>query len=279
MKRTINCNGRIISLDSPKIMGIMNITPDSYYKDSRIYSGDEGFLKKAEKMLEEGADILDLGGYSTRPGASEVSESEEWARLEIPLQTIRKNFPMAILSIDTFRAEIAERAIQEGADMINDISGGDLDLAMHKVIEKYNIPYILMHMRGDPGTMQSLVAYEDIFAEVSTHILQKANGLKNKGIHDIIIDPGFGFAKTLDQNYQLVNQIDQFSHWGFPLLMGISRKSMLYKLLDVSPEDVLPETSALHLWGMMSKVGILRVHDVKRADNIRQIYLKTRSIG
>ena len=274
MKNTININGKLLSLDKPKIMGIINSTPDSFYKDSRFNLGEKSFLLKAEKMLADGCHIFDVGGYSTRPNATEVTENEEIDRIRKPIRLLKRHFPDIPISIDTFRAEVAKAAIEEGAGMINDVSGGSLDGKMFEYVISKNIPYILMHMRGNPQTMQNHTVYKDLSFEVVQEIVSKANYLRSKGVHDVIVDPGFGFAKNINQNYELLKNIRFFQNPFYPVLMGISRKSMIYKLLNSNPEDVLPETTALHLFGILNKVQIVRVHDVLNANRILNIYEK-----
>ncbi len=274
MKNTININGKLLSLDKPKIMGIINSTPDSFYKDSRFNLGEKSFLLKAEKMLEDGCDIFDVGGYSTRPDAQEISTKEEIDRIKKPIKLLSKHFGNTPISIDTFRVDVAKVALSEGAGMINDVSGGNLDVKMFDYVISTKTPYVLMHMRGTPQTMQEKTIYKNLISDIFLELSQKANYLKSKGNHDIIIDPGFGFAKNLDQNYELLRHIDLIENPYYPILMGISRKSMIYKLISSKPEEVLPETSALHLFGVLKKVGILRVHDVKYAARIRQIASK-----
>jgi dihydropteroate synthase len=268
MKNTININGKLLSFDEPKIMGIINITPDSFYKDSRFNLGEESFLPKAEKMISDGCDIFDVGGYSTRPNATEITINEEIERIRKPVELLKKNFPDMPISIDTFRVEVAKAALDEGANIINDVSGGNLDEKMFDFVISKNIPYILMHMRGNPNTMQNLNNYENLLKDIFIEIISKANKLKAQGVKDVIIDLGFGFSKDINQNYELLKNISLFETDYYPTLMGVSRKSMLYKLLETTPEDVLPETSALHLFGLLQNVGILRVHDVKAAKRI-----------
>jgi dihydropteroate synthase len=271
MKNTININGKLLSFDEPKIMGIINITPDSFYKDSRFNLGEESFLPKAEKMIAEGCDIFDIGGYSTRPNAIEISISEEIYRISKPIESLKKNFPDLPISIDTFRVEVAKAALDSGANIINDVSGGNLDEQMFDYVISKNIPYILMHMRGEPKTMQKLNNYSDLLPDVFSELFSKANYLKAKGVNDVIIDLGFGFSKDINQNYTLLKNISLFENEYFPTLMGVSRKSMLFKLFETLPEDVLPETSALHLFGLLKNINILRVHDIKAAKRILKL--------
>jgi dihydropteroate synthase len=271
MKKTLNISGKIIGFDEPKIMGVINITPDSFYKDSRFNLGDEGFLKKAEKMMEEGATFLDIGGYSSRPGATNVSEEDEFERVVFAVSRLRKTFSNLHISVDTFRSTVAKAAVDNGADIINDISGGSLDPKMFDFILENDIPYILMHMRGNPQNMSQMNDYEDLAYEVQMELLRKVNDLRNKGFTNLVVDPGFGFAKNIDQNYELLNTFDS-SVFEVLLLAGISRKSMIYKLFDLEPGEILAETSALHLQLLLKNIDILRVHDVAEAVRIVQIF-------
>lgn len=249
-------------LDTPKVMGILNVTPDSFF-DGGKYQSDKQILDQAGQMLREGADMIDVGGYSTRPGAEQISEEIETERSVNAIRLIKKEFPEAIISIDTFRSEIARRAIAEGAAMINDISGGELDSKMFDTVANLNVPYVLMHMRGNPQTMTQLTSYENIVKEVLKYFHEKISVLTSLGVKDIIIDPGFGFAKTREQNFQLLNKLDQFGVLGLPLLAGLSRKSMVWKTLDVKPEDALNGTIVLNTIALTKGASILRVHDVK----------------
>jgi dihydropteroate synthase len=263
--RYINAGGRLLDLEIPKVMGIINITPDSFYKGSR-YSTDEEILVTATRMLEDGADILDIGGYSSRPGAKEISVEEESNRVLKAVKLIKKNFSEAIISVDTFRADIAREAVVGcGASIINDISGGDSDDRMFSVVEKLNVPYILMHMKGDPRTMQNKPVYEDIVADILKWFGDRIFKLKSAGLKDIIIDPGFGFGKTIDHNFELLRRLGDFSIAGLPVLVGISRKSMIWKTLDISVDEALNGTTALNAIAIFNGADILRVHDVKEA--------------
>nr|WP_067056060.1 dihydropteroate synthase [Mucilaginibacter sp. L294] len=270
-KVTINAGGKLIDLSRPKVMGIINITPDSFYADSRKTSAEDVRLQ-AEKMLTEGAIFLDLGAYSSRPGAADISEQEETDRLLPAVEAIVANYPEAILSIDTFRAGVAEAAIKAGAHIINDISGGELDENMFATVARLQVPYILMHMKGNPQTMQQLAHYEDVFAEVFDYFVQKIYRLKQLGVHDIILDPGFGFAKQREHSYALMNQMNEFERLQLPLLAGISRKKMIYSLLGVTAEQVLNGTTALNTIALMKGASILRVHDVREAVEAVKIY-------
>jgi dihydropteroate synthase len=263
-KVTINARGRLIDLSSTKVMGIINITPDSFYSGSRKQNIDAA-LAQAEEMLNEGAAFLDLGAYSSRPGAEDISVDEEIGRLLPVLEAIVSCFPDAILSIDTFRSKVAEAAIKSGAHIINDISGGQLDADMFATIARLQVPYILMHMKGNPKTMQQKAHYEDVFAEVFDYFVDKCYQLKQLGVHDVIIDPGFGFAKVPEQSYELMRRLQDFNVLQLPLLAGISRKKMIYGQLGITPEDALNGTTALNTIALTKGANILRVHDVKEA--------------
>ena len=245
-------------------MGIINLTPDSFYAGSRKQGVDSALLQ-AEKMLDEGADFLDLGAYSSRPGAEDISIQEETDRLLPVVEAIVSRFPDAVLSIDTFRASVAEAAIKRGAHIINDISGGQLDEDMFATVARLQVPYILMHMRGNPQTMQQLTDYDDIFGEVYDYFADRYYQLKQLGVHDVIIDPGFGFAKTPDQGYALIRRLPDFAMLGLPVLVGISRKSIVYKVTGGKSADALNGTTALNTIALAKGANILRVHDVKEA--------------
>lgn len=253
-----------MDLSSPKIMGILNITPDSFYAESRKNTL-QSILESAERMLSNGADFLDLGGYSSRPNAEHISSSDEIGRVVPAIEAIKKEFPVAIISIDTFRSEVASASVEAGADLINDISAGHQDPAIFKVAARHKLPFIGMHMQGSPQTMQSLTDYEDILKEVAQYfglVIEKA---KKYGIRDLIIDPGFGFAKTIEQNYYLLDKLSYFKQLDCPILVGVSRKSMIYRLLDIGPEEALNGTTALNMLALIRGADILRVHDVKEA--------------
>jgi dihydropteroate synthase len=263
--RYINTGGKLLDLEIPRVMGIINITPDSFYSGSR-YSTTEEILNVAGKMLEDGADILDVGGYSSRPGAEDISTEEERDRVLKAIKLITRNFPEAIVSIDTFRSEIAREAVVGcGAQIINDISGGDADANMFSVVEDLNVPYIIMHMIGDPRTMQHKIVYDDVVADILKWFGERIFRLQSAGLKDILIDPGFGFGKTIDNNFELLNRLGDFSVAGLPVVVGISRKSMIWKTLEVSPVDALNGTTALNAIALMNGADILRVHDVKEA--------------
>ena len=268
---TINCNGRLIDLSEPKIMGILNTTPDSFY-DGGSNQSINLILEKVEKHLSEGADILDIGGYSTKPGAETISEQEEIDRTAPIIETIIKNHPELIISIDTFRGNVAHEAVKAGASIINDVSGWELDENMFAAITDLKVPYILMHMKGTPQTMQKNAEYKDVTLEVNEYFAKKIAQLKAAKINDIILDPGFGFAKTLEQNYELFSKMEALGFGDFPLLVGVSRKSMIYKLFDTTPQEALNGTSVLNMVALQKGAKILRVHDVKAAKETLQIY-------
>lgn len=254
-------------------MGILNLTSDSFFDGGRFTSIDRA-LKQAEVLLTEGADILDLGAYSTRPGAEEISEDEELSRLLPFIKTLVSEFPQAIISIDTFRAEVARQTIENGAHIINDVSGGTLDPYMFETIAKLDVPYILMHMRGDPKTMQQQTEYDNIVQEISLFLGRRIAQLRALGIKDIILDPGFGFAKTLDQNYELLDRLEELHLFGLPILGALSRKSMIYKELDTTPAAALNGTTVLNTILLMKGVQLLRVHDVAAAKEAVQLTQK-----
>ena len=264
MKRTLNCKGKLIDLNEPKVMGILNITPDSFYDKSR-FSSKYDLLKRTEIMLSEGATFIDVGAYSSRPGAKFVSEEEERKRLIPSLEIILKEFPDILLSVDTFRSNIARETINLGASIINDISGGDMDPEMFDVVVNKQVPYILMHMRGNPQTMSNLNNYDHLLVDIISELQVKVNYLQKRGLNDIIIDPGLGFAKDLLQNYEIVKKLNSFKCISHPLLIGASRKSMIYKLLECEPQSALIGTTVVHTACLLNGASILRVHDVKEA--------------
>ena len=246
-------------------MGILNVTPDSFYDGGRYFRDEASVLRQVEKMLEEGATFIDIGGYSSRPGAEPVSEEEERRRVVRMVATVKNRFPEALVSVDTFRASVARESIQAGASLINDITGGEGDEAMFTTIAELNVPYVLMHMRGTPQTMQTLTQYEDLVVDLIDYFQRKMYMLRSLSVKDIILDPGFGFAKTIDQNYTLLSQLDAFRTLGLPILVGLSRKSTIYRRLGVSPEEALNGTTVLNTVALMRGAAILRVHDVKEA--------------
>ncbi|MCV6628259.1 MAG: dihydropteroate synthase [Flavobacteriaceae bacterium] len=261
---TIHCKGNLISLKRPKIMGILNITPDSFY-DGGKYKSDKDFLAQTEKMLQEGATFIDLGAYSSRPGAQNISESEESQRLLPIVSLILKHFPDALLSIDTFRSNIARNAVEAGAAMINDISAASLDPQMLDTIAQLQVPYIMMHMQGTPQNMQQNPTYQDVLIDINHYFSEKVRQARQKHIHDIIIDPGFGFGKTIDHNFELLHKMELLHFHEAPILVGISRKSMIYKTLNSTPTEAGNGTTALHSFVLQKGANILRVHDVKEA--------------
>lgn len=262
--KSINCKGKLIDLSTPKVMGIINLTPDSFFDGGEL-SSEKKILSKAEKMLREGADFLDLGGYSSRPGANFVSENEELNRVLPIVALLVKEFPDILLSIDTFRSRIAKKCIQAGAALINDISAGSLDSEMCATIADLQVPFIMMHMRGSPETMMQNTVYENITKEMLLYFSKKIAKARSYGINDIILDPGFGFSKTQDQNFELLNNLASFNTTELPFLVGISRKSMIHKLLDITAKEALNGTSILHTIALQKGASILRVHDVKEA--------------
>ncbi len=263
--RYINTGGKLLDLEIPKVMGILNITPDSFYKSSR-YNTEAEILKAASAMLEEGADILDVGGYSSRPGAKDISPAEESRRILKAIKQIIREFPKAIVSVDTFRADIAREAVVEcGALMINDISGGEADDKMFPTVKKLNVPYIIMHMRGNPSNMQDNLVYNDVVADIIKWFGARIFKLQSQGLKDLIIDPGFGFSKAIDQNFELLRRLGDFSVTGLPVLVGISRKSMIWKTLHITADESLNGTTALNTIALLNGADILRVHDVSEA--------------
>ena len=260
---TLNIDGELLSLSEPQVMGILNVTPDSFYADSR--KGTEAEVAdRATQILEEGGSMIDIGAYSSRPGADEVSPEEEMKRLALGLKTIRRIAPLAIVSVDTFRSDIARMCVEEyGVQIINDISGGEMDQKMFQTVAELNVPYILTHMKGTPQTMQENATYDHLMAEMLQYFGGKVQELHGMGVKDIILDPGFGFAKTLDQNYELMNHLQDLKVLGLPLLVGVSRKSMIYRLLDSTAEESLNGTTVLNTLSLMKGANILRVHDVK----------------
>lgn len=274
---TIKLRGKSITISEPWVMGILNVTPDSFYGNSRC-NCEEGIVKRIHQIIDEGARIIDIGGYSSRSGATEVTPEEEYRRLEQGLSLIRREAPDAIVSVDTFRADIARRCVNEwGADIINDISGGNLDSAMFRTVGELGTPYILMHMRGTPKNMATLTHYDCVTCDVVKELSMKITELEQCGASNIIVDPGFGFSKTIQQNYELMNNLDKFHNLEKPLLVGISRKSMIYKPLNGTPESSLNGTTVLNTIALMQGAHILRVHDVKEAVEAVKITQYTRT--
>ncbi|MGD1840218.1 MAG: dihydropteroate synthase [Thermonemataceae bacterium] len=271
MKSTLNVNGKILKLTSPQIVGILNVTPDSFF-DGGQYEQMEAIIARAAAMLEAGADWLDVGGYSSRPNATPITVEEELHRVIPTIKAIQSTFPTSKISVDTFRAEVANKAVQAGAHMINDISGGTLDDKMFETVAALQVPYILMHMRGNPQTMQSQTTYENILVDILSYFRKKILKLEGLGVKDIIIDVGLGFAKTLTQNYFLLNHLEYFKRLNKPLLVGASRKSMIYKLLGITPSLALNGTTAVNTLALCKGANLLRVHDVKEAKEVVTIF-------
>jgi len=268
---TLNCRGTLVDLTTPKVMAIVNATPDSFFEQSRVKSIDQ-FKKKIDQMITEGADIIDIGAYSSRPNAEHISEEQELNRLLPLIDFIRTYFPDVLVSVDTYRAEVAKEVLERGVHMINDISGGQLDEQLLRVVARYRVPYILMHMRGTPQTMMKNTTYDHLSSDLIHYFTTNISKAKQAGIIDIIIDPGFGFSKTLEQNYQLLNQVEQLNALDTPMLIGVSRKSMIYKALDITPNEALNGTTALHMIALSKGAQLLRVHDVKPAVECIKLY-------
>ena len=268
---TLNCRGTLVDLTTPKVMAIVNATPDSFFEQSRVKSIDQ-FKKKIDQMITEGADIIDIGAYSSRPNAEHISEEQELNRLLPLIDFIRTYFPDVLVSVDTYRAEVAKEVLERGVHMINDISGGQLDEQLLRVVARYRVPYILMHMRGTPQTMMKNTTYDHLSSDLIHYFTTNISKAKQAGIIDIIIDPGFGFSKTIEQNYQLLNQVEQLNALDTPMLIGVSRKSMIYKALDITPNEALNGTTALHMIALSKGAQLLRVHDVKPAVECIKLY-------
>jgi len=267
---TINCKGTLIDLSTPKVMGILNITPDSFF-DGGKYKNDTDILNQTEKMLSEGATFIDIGAYSSRPGAQHISEDEELRRIIPIVELLVQKFPDIIISIDTFRSTIAEETVQAGAAIINDISGGNMDKKMFETVAQLQVPYILMHMQGTPQNMQQNPTYTNIVTELISFFAEKIFQLRQLRLNDIIIDVGFGFGKTMAHNYELLQKLSLFKNLDVPVLTGVSRKSMLYKLLEISPQEALNATTVANTIALLNGIQILRVHDVKEAMEAIQI--------
>lgn len=273
MTHTLNLRGKLLELREPQIMGILNVTPDSFYSDSR--TPDEAHITdRVRQMMDEGADMIDIGGYSSRSGADDVTPEEEMDRLRRGLRIVRELYPEVPVSVDTFRADVARMCIEEeGADIINDISGGMMDRQMFRTVARLGVPYILMHMQGTPDTMQVAPHYDNLRREVMLYFAERIDRLCQMGAKDIIVDPGFGFGKTLEHNYELMNHLEDFAVFNLPLLVGISRKSMIYKLTGGTPQTSLNGTTVLNTISLVKGAHILRVHDVKAAVEAKQIYM------
>lgn len=264
---TINIKGKLMDFSSPKIMGILNITPDSFY-DGGIFDSNKKILKQVEKMLEDGADIIDVGGYSSRPGSKKVIKDDEIKRVIPTIELIKSKFNEAIISVDTFRSEVAKKAVNSGASIVNDISAGELDPHMFNCVAELGIPYIMMHMQGNPQTMQNKPKYNNVVNDIITNLSKKIFTARELGIIDIVVDPGFGFGKTLEHNYQILNDLSFFKELDCPILVGISRKSMIYKILNNDPKNALNGTTCLNTVALSKGANIIRVHDVKEAKEI-----------
>jgi dihydropteroate synthase len=261
---TLNCNGKLLVIDKPLVMGIINATPDSFYEGSR-FSGTDKIVTRAEQMIVEGADILDIGGQSTRPGSVAVSEEEELKRVIPGIEAIHRNFPDAIISIDSYYAEVVRESVQAGASMVNDISSGNADKRMMTTVAQLKTPYIAMHMKGTPATMQQHASYENVMRDVLDFFIQKKAECNEAGIYDVVIDPGFGFAKKIDQNFELLKHLSALKIIEAPILVGLSRKSSIYKTLDITANEALNGTTVLNTIAILNGADILRVHDVKEA--------------
>lgn len=272
--KSINCKGRLINFSTPKVMGILNVTPNSFF-DGGKYNSTNKLEEQAHKMLDEGADIIDLGAYSTQPNAPFVSEEEELNRMIPAVQQLVAAFPNIILSIDTFRAEVAKQALENGAAIINDVSAGLLDEQMMQVVGAFKVPYIMMHMKGTPQNMQQFTDYEDVMHDMIYYFSERIAMAKSHGIVDVIVDPGFGFSKTLDQNYEVLQKLDLLQNLDVPVLSALSRKSMIYKFFQTTPQEALNGTSVLNTISLMKGANLLRVHDVKEAVECVKLFNKT----
>ncbi|MEO6287738.1 MAG: dihydropteroate synthase [Dyadobacter sp.] len=272
-KKTLNIRGRLFDLSTPVVMGILNITTDSFYSESRVTTQNE-VVDKAGQMIAEGAGIIDIGGYSTRPGAREIDQEEEGDRIESAVESLNKYFPDLVISVDTFRSQVAERGILKGAHIINDVAGGSLDLAMFDTVAALKVPYILMHMRGNPQTMNQMTKYNQLIPDIMSDLQGKVTGLRNRGVTDIVIDPGFGFAKTVAQNFELMKHLSEFSLLSYPVLAGISRKTTIYKTLGISADEALNGTTILNTLALQQGASILRVHDVGPAVEVVKLWME-----
>lgn len=271
VKRSMEVGGKLISFEIPRVMGIINFTPDSFYDGGRLKS-DKDILNVAERHLAEGASFLDVGCYSSRPGAEDISEEEEIKRLTLVLSILAKAFPSAILSIDTFRSAVAKEGLDNGGHIINDISGGELDPEMFPLIIEKKVPYILMHMKGTPQTMKSLNKYKDLYSDISDYFAAKLNYLSRNGVKDVILDPGFGFAKSPSQSFQLLKELKYLQIFGVPVLTGVSRKSFIYSTLKINADEALNGTTAVNMIALKNGASILRVHDTKEAVEVIELY-------
>lgn len=270
---TINCNGELIDLSIPKVMGVLNVTPDSFFDGGR-YTNNREVLQRVEQMLTDGATFIDVGGYSSKPNAAAVTVQEEKARTIPVVASIVQHFPEAIVSIDTFRSDVAQLCLDQGAAIVNDISAGLLDPLMLKIVANYQVPYIMMHMKGTPQTMSALAQYDDLVKEILFYFSERIVAARSLGISDLIVDPGFGFAKTIDQNFELLRHLDIFKTLDLPILAGVSRKSMIHKTLQIKPEEALNGTTVLNTLALEKGAAILRVHDVKEAVETIKLWQK-----
>lgn len=271
---TLNCNGILLDLIDPVVMGILNITPDSFY-DGGQYQSETFILNQVEKMLSEGAAVIDIGGMSSRPGAMIISAEEEIKRVLLAIRCIKRAFPKTILSIDTWRSSVAKASFEEGINIINDISGGQFDDTLFSTVASFkNVPFILMHIKGKPDTMQNAPQYDNLLEEILQYFIEKAGKLRELGVKDIVLDPGFGFGKTLDHNYEILKKMHVLKIMDMPVLVGVSRKSMIYKYLNTNPQEALSATSALNMVALQQGAKILRVHDVKEANEVIQLFKK-----
>ena len=276
---TLSIHGQLLSLHEPQVMGILNITPDSIYSGSRTEAEDD-ICRRLHQLMDEGADMIDVGAYSTRPGADDVSEEEEMERLRRGLRVVRREFPDVPVSVDTFRASVARMAVEEeGADIVNDISGGDMDRQMFRTVARLHVPYVLMHIQGVPRSMQQAPHYDNVRREVMVHLAERVDLLHQMGVADVVVDPGFCFGKTLDHNYELMEHLEDFHELGCPLLVGISRKTMIYKLVGGTPQTALNGTTVLNAVALLKGAHILRVHDVAPAVEAKKMYLKLKSFA
>ena len=277
--KSLNVNGRLLDLSTPQVMGILNVTPDSFYAGSRSRTEAE-IAARACQILDEGASIIDIGAYSSRPNAEHISPEEEMQRLRTGLEILNRNHPDAIISVDTFRAEVARQCVEEyGAAIINDISAGEMDAQMFPTVARLNVPYIMMHMQGTPQNMQKEPHYENLLKEVFMYFARKVRQLRDLGMKDIILDPGFGFGKTLEHNYELMAHLEEFGIFELPLLVGVSRKSMIYRLFGATPQEALNGTTVLDTVALMKGADILRVHDVREAVEAVRLIEKLKSVS
>ncbi|MPR36821.1 dihydropteroate synthase [Salmonirosea aquatica] len=276
--KTLNLGGKVLDLSTPAVMGILNITPDSFYETSRFRPDSDEIVDQAGQMLNDGAAIIDIGGYSTRPGATELSETEEWDRVGPVIEKLVRHFPDICISIDTFRSRIARQAVRAGAMLINDVSGGNLDEQMFSTVAEMGVPYVLMHMRGTPQTMTKLTHYEHLVTDVLKELQAKLIRLRSLGIADVVVDPGFGFAKTVGQNFELLNALNVFHSLDAPLLVGLSRKSLIWRTLGITATEALNGTTVLNTLALEKGAALLRVHDVKEATQTIKLWQRTRGV-